>query len=113
MKDIKEDSVFQKRARQKIVHRAAELVATVGEFHHYRMSCEAIAHAQGCAHAVGNSLANEYANFYEQPSGWTWDIYPDQFPRCNTEGFEITRNNRLMLLLWFAEVGPEGIETNV
>lgn len=47
-------------------------------------------------------LRREYREFYEKGDGYWWEI--------ENEADEDAQDWRILLLLWFREVGPEGIE---
>lgn len=86
--------------RKKVCYRAMELVATGKEI----FSCSAI-----LATRVFYSryiVKTAYAEFYDMPRFGFWpalgyDFSPPERQRA--------LNHRLMLLAWFAEVGPKGI----
>ncbi len=79
-----------KATRKRIVHRAAQLVASKVEIH----SCWALEDA--------GMLRADYVKFYQKQRLGCWaDLAPSQ----TAAG----RDQRLMLLAWFAEVGPEGL----
>lgn len=76
------------------LHRAAELIATG----RYTYSCRAVKDS-GCL-----DLVIDYADFYNKLHNSVW-----QLAWSPHKPFEARVFHRIMLILWFAEVGPEGI----
>ncbi len=73
-------------------------------------SCTAISNSYKSGHgalgfALGMSLRDQYGVFYNKANGLVWQFEDGTFLAQEPEDLE----HRLMLLLWFAEVGPEGI----
>jgi hypothetical protein len=85
--------------RKKILYQAAELIATGNE----RASCLAISVSEGWNRDSANSLKSQYCRF--------WDKDPKEFWFDAWET-KVLLSVRILLLLWFAEVGLEGIEKN-
>jgi hypothetical protein len=68
-------------------------------------SCVAIASTEGESTYFVSSLVRDYARFYNKHTFLTWF---DDFA-ADEETITCLRNQRILLLLWFREVGLEGI----
>lgn len=85
------------RKEKKALLDAAELIATGAEYY----SCNAIASVCG----ENKSLA--YGHFYQKDSTTSWMDLPDL--TVAVPGWSVDKSWRILLILWFREVGLEGI----
>lgn len=80
-----------KNTRLRKIYRACEFLETGDQVH----SCIALAYADGASWPCHSPLANQYGEFYERYCGIAWPVND--------------KDQRIIMLLLFAEVGLEGV----
>lgn len=89
------------RREKEVLLKAARILEKDG--HGY--SCVAIEEALQSNSPYYSRLVNQYSEFYrKEPNGGNWFLLEEEPDADARTGW------RILLLLWFREVGPDGIE---
>ncbi len=93
-----------RRRRKQVIARAAEYLFIAPS----HASCIAINKAcNGSKHGPESDLERAYAHFYARSGQYKWDGL--DYDTFDWSEIEAQRDHRLLLMAFFAEVGPEGL----